>query len=407
MRSTQSDEHGHGVDDVRNSDIYSTAVALQHSQTARTVEVVSRRPGTTILGEIPAMLTHEFREAGASARLTSNPTDADLVVLVGQGPELSDLELFRSRTGVRATVAFWEIDPLPPPGLSKSTSDRQLRAAEVRERVVSGRLGPVVSRLPRHLKRLAHRSVAGHGALGRARHSTTRKGAEASAFRRLRWIRETVAAGHVQHVLCTNQVGVDVLAEHQIEATRMPVGYQSQMGHDESKDRDLDVVFLGHLASIPARAARLRELEVGLGRRGIALTTATDTHGSARASLLNRAKIVLDLPTITWHPALTRFVLAAACGALVVAETPVPHTYPSTYPFEAGRHFVVVPPADVPSVIEHYTESDADRRAIVESATELVRTQVTMRAVADHLLGLPFRPIARAAAVDFNDSRPA
>ena len=121
-------------------------------------------------------------------------------------------------------------------------------------------------------------------------------------FRRLRWIHENVMGGYIHHVLCTNQVGVDVLREHGIVATRMPVGYHSQMGHDEDQHRDLDVVFLGHLATMPAWAARLRELEIDLGRRRIGLTAATSTVGAARAELLNRAKVVLDLPTNPWHP---------------------------------------------------------------------------------------------------------
>lgn len=339
------------------------------------------------------MLATALRSHGACAWLTGGDEPfqppPDIVVLFGQGPEFATLEVpCTVPAGTRPKVVLWALDPLPPPGLPSSVVRWQLLLAATRLRLrggaPAGRRTPL-SWLRGHVKRGIRDVAAGSSPFAdparRARSGVT----AAMWFLRLQWITRRVAAGWIDHVMGTNSAMVETLRERGIEAALMPVGYHPAMGRDEGLPRDFDAVFLGSLDSwVPARAERLRAISTGLATRGIEVNAQSGLWGAERAAFLNRAKIIVNVRTNTWHPELIRFVLASACGVMIVSETP--ETY--TEPFRAGTHFVAAPTSEIPDVVAHYLAHDSERQAMVDAAKELIAIHVTMDAAAVHVLGM-------------------
>jgi hypothetical protein len=352
------------------------------SSRVRDVAVACFLPGG-VIDELAHMLVRSFEAVGVSASFVSD-VDAipspgpHLVVLLGQGPEFGDLAWLRpdDRASGRRHVVFWGLDPLPPPGMAPDVVARQLEVARVRERMLgSGGGSKVLGHVPRPLKALARRVVAGRSPLA----DDTRADVpafDARTFYRLHWIKEHVERGDLQVVMGTNGAFVETLREQGIAAEREPVGFSPEMGHDEGRERDIDVLFLGSVdASRPTRARILSELRDDLSASGLDLVVPSGpVFGARRSELLNRSKIILNLRSNTWHPELIRFVLAAACGTAVVTDPPV--TY--MVPFVDGEHFVAADAPELAAVLRRLACDDPSRSRITRNAEELVMQHLQM-----------------------------
>jgi Glycosyl transferases group 1 len=348
------------------------------------------RARATIVHEISVMLADALRGLGAEA--TSAQFDdvvggpgvhADLVVLVGSGPEFLSARVV---VPAGARVALWLLDPLPPPGVEGRDGRRGTRLGDMddRLRLPDNRSGAFLRRflplgLRTRIRHVTNRLVVGRRTVIPGTDPRTAD----TLFFRLSWVRRRYAQGRIHHVLGTNSAVVRVLAEHGLPASRAPVGYHPALGADEHRLRDLDVVFLGKLDG--DRAVRFSQLESGLARRGIFVhRSPARCFGEERAAFLNRAKVCLNLQDISWHPALVRFVLASACGALVVSESPIENTEP----FVPGVHFVAARPHELADTVAALVADERARRGIVDAATQLLATEVSMNAVAARLLTL-------------------
>jgi hypothetical protein len=125
-----------------------------------------------------------------------------------------------------------------------------------------------------------------------------------------------------------------------------------------------------------------------LRRLGVNVTACGDwadpaLWGEARTALLNRVKILLNIPRFTGEFAALRFILGMANGALVVTE-PV---Y-DPFPFVAGRHFVSASMEEIPAVVLHYLQSEEQRRQIADQAYAFVTEELTMERSIARLLDL-------------------
>ncbi|MGQ0802728.1 MAG: glycosyltransferase family protein [Actinomycetota bacterium] len=347
-----------------------------------------------ITTEIAQMLADSLEHLGAHAwvvreRDHATPTP-EVLVIVGAGPEFGSLERLLSSWPKRPFTILWALEPFPPPDLPEDTVRRGQRMAEVdaRLRLPENRLGVTLRHiLPNGLRerasRLRARLTAGSGALIDRGHQAAPGRIDRHAFRRLRWVTRNVQAGSIGHVMVTNTNAVRILADHGIHATRAPVGYHRWMGGDLSRARDIDVAFLGNPAG--ARAGRLATIKEELAQLGIALTVPLPIwERSERTAFLSRTRVLVNLRSNSWHPELERFVLAAANGALVVSEAPIP----ATEPFVNATHFVAVPANEIPDTVAHYIDHENERRAIADNAHELVTTEVTMAAVAHRVLAV-------------------
>lgn len=164
----------------------------------------------------------------------------------------------------------------------------------------------------------------------------------------------------------------EFLDEQGIEAEFVPLGYSPWHGRDLGIERDIDVLFLGAL-DVPRRKRLVRRLRrAGIDVRAAGSWTDPAFWGEPRTELLNRTKILLNLPR---HPGLLsgqRMILGMANKALVISE-PV-HL---SGPYEPGVHYVNASPDEMPEAIRRFLADDDARTRITETAYRLVTEELT------------------------------
>jgi hypothetical protein len=165
----------------------------------------------------------------------------------------------------------------------------------------------------------------------------------------------------------------EFLEEHGIASHFIPLGYGPQHGRDLGLERDIDVLFLGDV-----RMARRRRVLNYLRKCGVQVTTAGGWDdprywGENRTKLLNRAKILLNLPRTRGDYSGLRMMLGAANGAAILSE---PLYRPE--PFLPGRHYIEAELEQMPDAAQALLEDHAGRTALAEAAREQA-TQVATR----------------------------
>jgi hypothetical protein len=138
-------------------------------------------------------------------------------------------------------------------------------------------------------------------------------------------------------------------------------------------ERDIDVLFLGDV-----RIARRRRALDYLRSSGIEVAAAGDWEdpqywGEHRTKLLNRAKILLNVPRTSGDYSGLRMLLGAANGAVILSE---PLYRPE--PFLPGRHYVEAELEQMPPAVRQLLGDHARRTALTEAARDQA-TQVSTR----------------------------
>lgn len=173
------------------------------------------------------------------------------------------------------------------------------------------------------------------------------------------------------------------LAQEGIGSELIPVGYHPVHGHLLDLERDIDVLFLGDLR-VRRRKRILRRLELeGVPVRGIGSYSDPKYWGEGRTEILNRAKIVLNLPR---HPGLmaeSRWPVTMATGALLLSE---PVFLPE--PFVPGKHYVEAPVEEMATTVRHYLADDAARQRITAEAHDFMTRELTLERSFKDLLAL-------------------
>jgi hypothetical protein len=187
-----------------------------------------------------------------------------------------------------------------------------------------------------------------------------------------RWLRIGQANGWIDHCFASNQTRVRFLRSRGISAEMIPVGYHPGWGRNRQLPRDTDVLCLGHMDRRP-RGIKLRRLQESLARRGRKLTLVSGVYGAYRDELLSRARIVLSLLRMPHDLAGMRVLMGLACGALVVSE----HCA-DTGAFRPGEHFIMAPLPELPEVVEHYLNQEAERQAIARQGHHFVTETLTL-----------------------------
>lgn len=165
----------------------------------------------------------------------------------------------------------------------------------------------------------------------------------------------------------------EFLAERGISSHFVPVGWLPQMGRDLALTRDMDVLFLGSL-DVPRRNRILKSLR----HQGVNVTALGDWNnpaywGESRTMLINRAKILLNLPRTAGEYSGIRILMGLANKALVVSE-PI---YRSD-PYVPGKHFVMGGLEEIPGLISRYLDDEEARSPIVEEGHRAARETFTM-----------------------------
>lgn len=249
-------------------------------------------------------------------------------------------------TAARPPVVLWHSEPLPPP----RASGLRLARLHVKE------IAKILLRDPRTQD-------------------------PRSNFRALR---KLVRQGLPHVLVVSTRERQEFLAEHGIEASFVPLGYREDVhGRDLGLARDIDVLFLGSL-DVPRRKRILAQLRrQGLAVQALGGWDESAFWGERRTRLLNRTKVLLNLPR---HPGLLsggRMILGMANKALVVAE---PIYRPE--PYRPGEHYVSAELDEMPEVAARFLADEDARTRITESAYAFVRTSLTATSSVKRILAL-------------------
>lgn len=297
-----------------------------------------------------------FAELGFNARLVADDEfelSPERIVFISGSPIWHERALDRVRTiphGARPLIVVWYSEPLPFPraaGLRLAPpTARELAKIVLRDRRVSDPHSNA-----RHLRRLAAEGVVDLLA---------------------------VAAGSYQAFL----------AQEGIASELIPVGYHPTHGDRLDLERDIDVLFLGDL-----RVGRRKRILRRLRREALpvhAVGSYSDPRywGEGRTQLLNRTKILLNLPRHAGLLADLRLILGMATGALVISE---PVYLPA--PYVPGRHYVEAEISEMAETVRGYLADDEARLRITDAAYAFVTEELTLRRSFADLLELVARRV--------------
>ena len=205
-----------------------------------------------------------------------------------------------------------------------------------------------------------------------------------NAYNLRRFLRE----GSIDMLFTTGGEQQEYANEQGYENWMYHYGYHPSHGRLLGLERDVDVLFLGE-----TRPRRRRKLLSRLKRAGIDVTVRGSWHksskglwGEERVRFLNRTKIIIHLQRYPGKTAHKRFVIALANGAMVVSE---PAYRPD--PFVPGVHYAEAPIEQMPELIRHYLNNEAEREKIAMAGHKLVTEELTfentMREIVETIRG--------------------
>lgn len=309
--------------------------------------VIRGRPIEVLIREDVKMSTawiavETFGELGFEARLVTDAdfdSSADRIVFIGGNALWHEPALDRLRAiprEERPFVIVWHSEPLPFP----KSAGLRLAPMTVRE------IGKIV---------LRDRRVS-------------------DPYSNARHMRRLAADNSVDLLTVATRSYQAFLAEQGIASEHIPVAYHPVHGHLLDLERDIDVLFLGDL-----RVGRRKRIIRRLQREGLPVTALGDYSdprywGEARTELLNRSKILLNIPR---HPGLLadmRLILGMSTGVLVVSE---PVFLPD--PFVPGVHYVEAGLDEMAETTTRWLADDEERGRITARAHTFVTEELTLK----------------------------
>ena len=196
------------------------------------------------------------------------------------------------------------------------------------------------------------------------------------------WIKRHLNEGWIDHIVAGTMPRLKFLISRGIEAKFVPLGYHCRWGENLNLRRDIDVLFFG-TTRCEHRRNVLYAVQKELASRKIDLKIVNrNCFGAERTELLNRARIVLDIPRVPWDRGGMRFLMGMSCGALMVSES-----LDDTAPYKAGVHFVQSRVTELPDLVCYYLSHDSQRKAIVSSAYQFVTEELTLGKMISQILG--------------------
>jgi|GEM_PF-1398228 len=308
--------------------------------------------------------------------------EVDLVILPADAVVLGHEDL-RRHIGPNTVVVLWQVDPLPPAGLTPAAIRLGRRIARCHwQRLLPNRMGGAImkyvplagetvrlirwtytKRLKRELRAVGHSEYAG---------CAEREWGRVMA--REYWLETFSRRSAIDHIFATTMTKQRYLEERGYPSEFVPMGYHKNYGELIEMDRDIDVLFLGSLNN-RRRKRLLRGLALELEERGVRLTIVDrGCYGPERQRLLNRSKVSLDLPRVPWDFGPERFLMSMACGSLVVSEGQL-----ASDPYKNGVHFVQAQAEHLARVIHDHVVDNEKREAITREAHAFVTQRLLLR----------------------------
>jgi hypothetical protein len=343
---------------------------------------------------IGGTLVEQGWEVSVPQQADPEALDHEVLLVGGASQQIDGLPgVLRRRRNRKPVTLLWQLEPLPPPGLSPAGEWLGLRAAAwewerlpVKVRLPLDRVLPFASLLSRHIRRAlvlpySMRRAGSPHADGWGEYYASHFVAAATEWR---WLRIARNQGWIDHWFASNLPRVQFLRNRGIDAEMIPMGYHPGWGRDLGLPRDIEVLCLAHLDRRP-RGRKLRWLREALANWGCTLTLLTGVHGATREQTLNRARIVLSLMRRPHDFPGMRVLMGLACGALVVSEAGL-----DTGAYVPDRHLVVAPLEQLPERIHHYLEHETERARIAAEGHRFVTEELTLKNQLTRMLaGLP------------------
>ena len=203
-----------------------------------------------------------------------------------------------------------------------------------------------------------------------------RAAAERVCVKNLRELRR--AAPRFDEVVLTSAQRVAAAAAAGVSARVVPYGYHARAAGSlapvDAARRDVPVLVLGsELDGRTRRASVIRALRHALEPHVPLMLVGGDLYGEARARLLRRTRVVLDVHRVPGAFTGVRFVMAAAAGAVLVTE---PFEGPT--PLVPGVHHVEAPAGRLADAVRSVLASETLARTVAEAAQSLLRTDLAM-----------------------------
>ena len=343
--------------------------------------------------ELSVMLLDSLSALGARALVVgdgdASALDADVLLIVGDCQAFQKLPRLLNTARHRPFTILWLLDSLPPESLS-------FRAERIGSRLwvyndallfLRTRAAGLVRLMPITLRRKLGSAACSALLTGFGREFTfpQHKSLDAPSLYEIlgrhEWLRSARQAGLLDAICVSTPAKKRFLDRVGIPSQFVPVGYHPAMGRGLGLNRDIDVLFVGEL-DYGRRRPIVESLRGQLQHQGIQLTViSAGCYGKERARLLNRARIVLDVPRFTWDLAGIRMLMCMACGAMVVSEyTGDPE------PFESGKHFVQARAERIPDVVAHYLKHEHERVEITDAAERMIKSKLTLRDCVNRVL---------------------
>jgi len=358
---------------------------------------MNRNNGTNICVSIPGgkftplnlgqMLHQTLADLGYAPVLVEdgNPValESDVLLLVGNGRCFNGYaKLLSNCDRTRPLTILWLIDPLPPPHQSERGRQIGLKLAKCNwQRIPYPLAKMVISCLPFHheIQKIArwmlNNKIKKDAVVNNCPEYTDIGTNQSFVLMScLEWSKRNFEQGWIDYVFTTTIQRKQILETIGINAKIVPIGYHPSWGRKLSVERDIDVLFLGDLKS-KRRRSILQDVEEKLSAKGINLVKINcGCYGEQRTALLNRAKIVLDIPRIPWEMPSMRPLMSTSCGALLICEY-----VENTSPYIPGVHFVQAKASELSNAICYYLEHEDQRKAIVDSAYKFFTEELTLR----------------------------
>jgi hypothetical protein len=179
-------------------------------------------------------------------------------------------------------------------------------------------------------------------------------------------------AGRLTRVAVCAAAWQEPLASAGIEADVVPLGYAPLHGRLLGLERDIDVLFLGALDLRYRRRVFARLRRDGLDVHAVGSWSDPAYWGENRVRLINRAKVLLNVPRSPGQLPAQRLILGMANGALVVSDTIV-----RPEPFVPGEHYVEAPVVELAATAQRWLADDDGRARMTAHAHSFVTQELT------------------------------
>lgn len=203
------------------------------------------------------------------------------------------------------------------------------------------------------------------------------------------WRLRSLARQHIPDVmLVSSQDRCDFLAERDIKAQRVPMGFSSLLAEEPPPNngdggRDIDVLFIGS-QDLRHRQKTLQQLR----DNGINVTTMgcyynDSLWGAERDAVIRRTKIFLNLQRYPASLLGMRFLIGMTNRAMLVSES----LYKPS-PYVPGEHLIEAPRDDLAATLRRYLDDHAARERIADQGYEFSKTMTPRHAMAqiiDHV----------------------